>query len=203
MALAVVAVVPPAIVAGIYYCIVIHEGAPLMAFPAVLAMFFLLRALIRGWLRRPPCGARPSGRDRPSQSRPRPGTPSRPWPANRPTSPRSPPRPALGAGREAMVIDQVPPDGHGVAPPADGLDDQLAIGFAGARPRRSAGAVIGHGVGLTRARGGREYCRRVGGHLRGNGRFCRTNGRPAAAAHRHAGRLQVAAGRWAVDPHLA
>ena len=103
-------------------------------------------------------------------------------------------------GRKAVRIDQVLPDGHGVAPPADGLDDQLAIGFAGARPRRSTGAVIGHGGGLTRARGGREYCRRVGGHLRGNGRFCRTNGRPAAAAHRHAGRLQVAAGRLAPDP---
>ena len=48
MALAVVAVVPPATMAGIYYWIVIHEGAPLMAFPAVLAMPFLLRALIRG-----------------------------------------------------------------------------------------------------------------------------------------------------------
>ena len=31
-----------------------------------------------------------------------------------------------------MVIDQVLPDGHGVAPPANGLDDQLAIELAGA-----------------------------------------------------------------------
>ena len=54
MALTVVAVVPPATMAGIYYWIVIHEGSPLMAYPAVLVMLFLLRALIRGWLRRPP-----------------------------------------------------------------------------------------------------------------------------------------------------
>ena len=40
-----------------------------------------------------------------------------------------------------MVIDQVLPDGHGVAPPADGLGDQLAVGLAGARLRRAAGAV--------------------------------------------------------------
>ena len=44
-----------------------------------------------------------------------------------------------------VVIDQDLPDGHGVAPPANGLDDQRAIGFAGARPRRSAGAVLGRG----------------------------------------------------------
>ena len=38
MALAVVAVVPTATMAEIYYWIVIHEGAPMMAAPAVLAM---------------------------------------------------------------------------------------------------------------------------------------------------------------------
>ena len=47
--------------AGIYYWIVIHEGTPLMAFPAVLAMLFLLRTLIRGWLRRPPALRRTPG----------------------------------------------------------------------------------------------------------------------------------------------
>ena len=104
------------------------------------------------------------------------------------------------ARREAMVIDQVLPDGHGVAPAANGLDDQLAIGLAGARPWRSAGAVLRRGGGLTRARGGRGCCRRVGGHLRGNGRFCRTNGRPATAPHHQACGLQVATGRLAPDP---
>ena len=102
--------------------------------------------------------------------------------------------------REAMVIDQVLPDGHGVAPAANGLDDQFAIGLAGARPWRSAGAVLRRGGGLTRARGGRGCCRRVGGHLRGNGRFCRTNGTPATAPHHQACGLQVAAGRLAPDP---
>ena len=70
MALAVVAVVPPATMAGIYYWIVIHEGSPLMAFPAVLAMPFILRSLIRGWLRRP-LGVRPAPEQSgPSQSVP-------------------------------------------------------------------------------------------------------------------------------------
>ena len=67
MALAVVAVVPPATMAGIYYWIVIHEGSPLMASPAVLAMLFLLRALILGWLRRPPAVRRAPERSGPSQ----------------------------------------------------------------------------------------------------------------------------------------
>ena len=86
--------------------------------------------------------------------------------------------------REAMVIDQVLPDGHGVAPPGP----------------TAAGAVPGHRRGVTRARAGRRCPRRVGGHLRRNGRFCRRRGRPATAPHHHAGRLQVAAGRLAADP---
>ena len=97
-----------------------------------------------------------------------------------------------------MVIDQVLPDGHGVASPPDGLDDQLAVGLTGARLRRAAGAVPGHRHGVTRA--GRRCSRRVGGHLRRNGRFCRTSGRPATAAHRQAGPLQVAAGGLTPDP---
>ena len=60
MALAVVAVVSPATMAGIYYWIVMHEGSPLMAFPAVLAMPFILRALIRGWLTSPASPPRPA-----------------------------------------------------------------------------------------------------------------------------------------------
>ena len=42
------------------------------------------------------------------------------------------------AGRKAVRIDQVLPDGHGVAPAADGLDDQLAValGWGGPRTRR-------------------------------------------------------------------
>ena len=104
------------------------------------------------------------------------------------------------ARRESMVIDQVLPDGHGVAPSAKCFDDQLTVGFAGARPRRSTGALPGPGGGGTRARTGRGCHRRVGGHLRRNGRFCRTSGRAATAPHRQAGRLQVAAGGLAPDP---
>ena len=44
MALAVVAVVPPATMAGIYYWIVIHEGLPLLAAPVVVSLPFALRA---------------------------------------------------------------------------------------------------------------------------------------------------------------
>ena len=72
---------------------------------------------------------------------------------------------------EAMVIDQVLPDGHGVAPPAERRDDRLAVGLAGARPRRTTGTVSGHGSGGSRAGAGRERRRRVGGHLHRNGRF--------------------------------
>ena len=98
------------------------------------------------------------------------------------------------ARREAVVIDQVLPDGHGVAPAAERRDDQLAVGFAGARPRRSTRAVPRPGGLVTRARAGRGCRRWVGGHLRRNGRFCRTSGRPATAPHREAGGLQVVAG---------
>ena len=102
-----------------------------------------------------------------------------------------------------MVIDQVLPDGHGVAPPAKRFDDQLTVGFAGARSRRSIGALPGHGGGGTRARTGRGCHRRVSGHLRRNGRFCRTSGRAATAPHRQASRLQVAAGGFAPEPPVA
>ena len=98
---------------------------------------------------------------------------------------------------EAMVIDQVLPDGHGVAPPAERFDDQLTVGFTGARPRRSTWTSAGHGGGVTHA--GRGRWRRVGGHLRGNGRFW-TSRRPATAPHPQAGRLQIAAGGLTPDP---
>ena len=104
------------------------------------------------------------------------------------------------ARREPVVVDQVLPDGHGVAPAAERVDDQVAVRLAGARLWRSTGAVLGRGGGLPRDRVGGGCRRRVGGHLRRNGRFCRTSGRPAAAPHHHARGLQVAAGRLAPDP---
>ena len=93
-----------------------------------------------------------------------------------------------------QVIDQVLPDGHGVAPPAERGHDQLAVGLAGARLRCSTGLVPGRGGGVNRARVGRGCRRRVGGHLRRNGRVCRSSARTAPAPHHHASGLQV--GRW-------
>ena len=58
MALAVVAVVPTTLMAGTYYWIVIHDGSLLLAVPVILIAPFVLRSLIRGWLRRPPTGRR-------------------------------------------------------------------------------------------------------------------------------------------------
>ena len=54
MALAVLAVVPPSLMAGTYYWIVIRDGSPLLAAPVILIAPLVLRSLIRGWLRRPP-----------------------------------------------------------------------------------------------------------------------------------------------------
>ena len=99
-----------------------------------------------------------------------------------------------------MVIDQVLPDGHGVAPPADGLGDQLAVGLAGARLRRPTRAVSGRGHDGRRTRAGHRSRRRVGGRLRRNGRFCRKRGRPATAPHHHTRGLQVVAGRLPGGP---
>ena len=84
-----------------------------------------------------------------------------------------------------MVIDQVLPDGHGVAPPVQRLDDQLAIRFARARARRAA---------RRGERGG------VGRHLRRGGRAWRPRPRPTAPpTDRDPSRLQIAAGRLPAD----
>ena len=104
------------------------------------------------------------------------------------------------ARRETVVVDQVLPDGRGVAPAAERVDDQLAVGLARARLRRSTGPLRGDGRGVVRALASRRGRRRVGGHLRGNGRICRTSGWAATAAHGQAGRFQVTAGGLAPDP---
>ena len=87
------------------------------------------------------------------------------------------------ARREAVVVDQVLPDGHRVAAPADRLGDHLPIRLARARARRAG----------RRGHGG------VGGHRRGNCRFRRTFARSSAATDGQARRAQVPAGRHAVD----
>ena len=103
------------------------------------------------------------------------------------------------APRKPLVVDQVLPDGHGVAPAAQRLDHQLAIRLAGARPRRSARRGEAQ-VGGHLRRGGRFWERRVGGHPRRGGRFWRPVARPAAPpAHRDRGGLQIAAGRLPAD----
>ena len=74
------------------------------------------------------------------------------------------------------------------------------------RARRRSLAVLEHGLvpgrggGVTRAPVGGRCRRRVGGHLRRNGRVCRSSARTAPAPHHHASGLQVAAGRLAPDP---
>ena len=67
---------------------------------------------------------------------------------------------------KAMVVDQVLPDGHGVAAAAERVDDWFAVGLARAGLRRSTGPLRGDGYGVTGALAGRRGRRRVGGHLR-------------------------------------
>ena len=76
MALAVVAVVLPAALAGFYYYVVNNEGSPFLVVPAFLALPFVLRALIRGWL-----GSPPTVRRAPERSRPSPPVPAEAWDA--------------------------------------------------------------------------------------------------------------------------
>ena len=99
-----------------------------------------------------------------------------------------------------MVIDQVLPDGHGVVPAAQRLDNQLAVRLTRTRAWRSAGAQRGRGGGGHRPRGGRVCGVRVGGHHRRNGRFCRVAARTTAAPHPKASGFQVAAGRLPAHP---
>ncbi len=73
--------------------------------------------------------------------------------------------------RKAVVVDQVLPDGDGVAATRQAGGDELAIRLAGARTRGSARRRRTHRVGgHLLARNGR-FCPEVGGHLLGNGRF--------------------------------
>ena len=92
---------------------------------------------------------------------------------------------------EAVVIDQVLPDGHGVAPAAQRLDDQLAVGLARTRARRAARP---RRVGGYLLPGGRFWVGGVGGHLRGNGRFCWTA--TGTAAGRAPQGQRLSSSRW-------
>ena len=72
---------------------------------------------------------------------------------------------------KAVIIDQVLPDGDGVAPPRQRLGDDLPIRLArtgtGRATRRSGRHQVG---GHLMVRNGR-FCLEVGGHLLRNGRF--------------------------------
>ena len=107
------------------------------------------------------------------------------------------------AGGEAVVIDEILPDRHGVPATAQGEPDQVAVGLAGARRRRAAGRRRPlRGVHETRRK--RDG---VGGHL--TGRICRVGGHPtgrvcrrpapAGLADRDPGGLEVRAGGLAPD----
>jgi hypothetical protein len=115
---------------------------------------------------------------------------------------------------EAVIVDEVLPDRHGVATSAERLADQLSIRLARARTRRTARTLTRSRVGghlrpggrfrLARLGGrrlgnGRIYATRVGGHRgSGNGRF-RPRCAPAAARHHDARGLEIAADRFAPD----
>ena len=59
MALAVLATVPAATLAGLHYAITVRDGSPLILIPVGIALPFVLRAIVRAWLRSaPPTGDR-------------------------------------------------------------------------------------------------------------------------------------------------
>ena len=99
-----------------------------------------------------------------------------------------------------MVVDEVLPDGHGVAATGQRLGNQLAVRLAGTRTRRAPRAGDGPRVGGHRPRGGRFWS--------GRGRWtppawwpvlAATPSGDHPAAHRHPGGLQIAAGRLPTD----
>ena len=66
MTLTVLAVVPPLVLGGLHYYITLRGGSVFMMVPALLSLPFVLRAIIRGWLRSTPAvpelsGPSPSG----------------------------------------------------------------------------------------------------------------------------------------------
>ena len=68
MALAVLATVPAATLAGLHYAITVRDGSPLILIPVGIALPFVLRAIVRAWLR-----SAPRRRARPRSIRSQPG----------------------------------------------------------------------------------------------------------------------------------
>ena len=54
MALAVLAALPATYAAGLHYFITVRDGSPFILVPVALSFPFVLRGIIRGWLRSPP-----------------------------------------------------------------------------------------------------------------------------------------------------
>jgi hypothetical protein len=73
--------------------------------------------------------------------------------------------------REAVVVDEVLPDRHRIAPASERLADQRSIRLARARTRRTTRTCDWSEVGGHLRRGGRFWRPGVGGHLPGNCRF--------------------------------
>ncbi len=94
---------------------------------------------------------------------------------------------------EAVAIDQLLPDRHRIAPVAERFNDQLAIGLARTRGRRSTRHRIGGAHRIGR--------RRVGGHQHRGGRIWRRPLGHASTlpAHRNPGGRQVPTDRLAAD----
>ena len=107
------------------------------------------------------------------------------------------------AGREAVLIDEVLPDRHGVAAAAQGQRDQLAVRLTGAGGRSP---LAGRGP-RGQVREARREPLEVGGPL--TGRICRVGGHrtgrfwrwpgPARPADRDPSRLEIGARRLATD----
>jgi hypothetical protein len=73
---------------------------------------------------------------------------------------------------EAVIVDEVLPDRHGIAAAAERIDDQLSIRLARARTRRAIRVRDRRRVGGHLRLGGRFRLTSVGRYLDGNGWIC-------------------------------
>ena len=85
-----------------------------------------------------------------------------------------------GVASGETLLHEVLPDRHRVAPQFQGCFDLLAVRRTRARRRRATRRRVGGHLRLGNCR----FCGWVGGHLPGNGRFCRPFARAATAPHR-------------------
>ena len=100
-----------------------------------------------------------------------------------------------GVASGDTLLHEVLPDRHRVAPQFQGCFDLLAVRRTPARRRRATRRRVGGHLRLGNCR----FCGWVGGHLPGNGRFCRPFARAATAPHRQPRPSQVPRGRFAAD----